>query len=277
MVVLYDTEPLFFINEPPRRKERQEMHPQLLSRWKLKIVPPFLRGVRGNLIGLIQHTCLIYLSLISSPVWSAPQPQNPNASDLDLSPEAIKNSPVLQRWLRQVPNVLDDITNDPSFRTRLRLGYSFFPSTDAASGWNIGFEDVFINLSRFTVSGEYQAAFNGERKAYGVDLHYYVRPLGKYINFAPLVGYRHLETDKYSIDGVNVGVRLLLVLSRSGAADISLTQSWVSPGTDEEVGLTTLSFGYAVTQNLRLSTDIQKQNSPEDKDSRVGIVLEWMP
>ena len=104
-----------------------------------------------------------------------------------------------------------------------------------------------------------------------------MRPLGKYINFAPLVGYRHLETDKYSTDGVNVGVRLLLVLSRSGAADISLTQSWVSPGTDEEVGLTTLSFGYAVTQNLRLSTDIQKQNSPEDKDSQVGIVLEWMP
>jgi hypothetical protein len=68
-----------------------------------------------------------------------------------------------------------------------------------------------------------------------------------------------------------------LVLSRGGAADISLTQSWVSPGTDEEVGLTTLSFGYAVTRNLRLSTDIQKQNSLEDKDSRVGIVLEWMP
>lgn len=253
------------------------MRPQLLSRWKLKIFPSLKRGVRGNFIGLIQRTCLIYLSLISSPVWSAPQPQNPNASDLDLSPEAIKNSPVLQRWLRQVPNVLDDITNDPSFRTRLRLGYSFFPSTDAASGWNIGFEDIFINSSRFTVSGEYQAAFNGEREAYGIDLHYYVRPLGKYINFAPLVGYRHLETDKYLTDGVNVGVRLLLVLSRSGAADISLTQSWVSPGTDEEVGLTTLSFGYAVTQNLRLSTDIQKQNSPEDKDSRVGIVLEWMP
>lgn len=277
MVVLYDTEPLFFMNEPPRRKERQEMRPQLLSRWKLKIVPSLKRGVRGNLIGLIQRSCLIYLSLISSPVWSAPQPQNPNASDLDLSPEAIKNSPVLQRWLRQVPNVSDDIANDPSFRTRLRLGYSFFPSTDAVSGWNIGFEDIFINSSRFTVSGEYQAAFNSEREAYGIDLHYYVRPLGKYINFAPLVGYRHLETDKYSTDGVNVGVRLLLVLSRSGAADISLTQSWVSPGTDGEVGLTTLSFGYAVTQNLRLSTDIQKQNSPEDKDSRVGIVLEWMP
>ncbi len=128
-----------------------------------------------------------------------------------------------------------------------------------------------------TVSGEYQAAFNGEREAYGGDLRYYLRPLGSYVNVAPVVGYRHLETDEYSTDGVNVGARLLLVLSRGGAADFSLTQSWVSPGTDEEVGLTTLSFGYAFTSNLRLSTDIQKQNSRQSKDSRVGIVLEWMP
>jgi hypothetical protein len=69
----------------------------------------------------------------------------------------------------------------------------------------------------------------------------------------------------------------MLALSRTGAADVSLTQSFVSPGSNEEVGITTLSVGYAVTQNLRLSTDIQKQNSKEDKDSRVGIVLEWMP
>jgi hypothetical protein len=40
--------------------------------------------------------------------------------------------------------------------------------------------------------------------------------------------------------------------------------------------LTTLTFGYAVTRQLRLSTDIQKQNAPEQKDSRVGIGLEWM-
>lgn len=232
---------------------------------------------RGVLIGCIYAVCLLSIWLLASPAWGAPQPHTPSAADLNLSPEDVKNSPVLQRWLRKVPNILDEINNDPSFRTRLRLGYSLFPSRDAAGGWNIGVEDVFIARSRFTVSGEYQAAFNGSREVYGADLHYYVRPLGKYVNFAPLVGYRHLSTDEYSTDGVNLGARLLLVLSRGGAADISFTQSWVSPGTDEEVGLTTLSFGYAVTRNLRLSTDIQKQNSPEDKDSRVGIVLEWMP
>jgi len=218
----------------------------------------------------------IRLLLASAPAWSAPQPPTTsNPAELDLSPEIIEGSPVLQRWLRQVPNVLEEIANEPSFRTRLRLGYSH-SSTGQARGVNVGVEDVFIGRSGFTVSGEYQAAFNGKRTAYGGDLRYYVRPLGSYINFAPVVGYRHLETDRYSIDGVNLGARLLLVLSRSGAADISLTQSWVAPNTDEEVGLTTLSVGYAFTRNLRLSTDIQKQNARQSKDSRLGIVLEWM-
>ncbi len=239
------------------------------------LIPSFIRGARGDLFlafGLPLSICLL---LTSVRVWSVPQPQRTPNAQLDLSPEIIEDSPVLQRWLYQVPNVLAEIVNDPSFRTRLRLGYSH-PSSEQAGGVNIGLEDVFIGRSGLTLSGEYQAAFNGDR-IYGGDLHYYVRPLGSYINFAPLVGYRHLETDTYLTDGVNVGARLLLVLSRSGAADISLTQSWVSPGADEEVGLTTLSVGYAFTRNLRLSTDIQQQNSRESKDSRVGIVLEWMP
>lgn len=214
-------------------------------------------------------------SLIAfTPAWSMPQPQKtPSATQLDLNPEVIESSPVLQRWLRQVPNILDEIANDPSFRTRLRLGYSLFSN---AAGWNIALEDVLINRTGLTVSGEYHATFNNERKAYGTDVRYYLRPLGSYVNVAPLIGYKHLETEAYSTDGINLGARLLLVLSRPGAADISLTQSWVSPGTDEEVGLTTLSFGYAVTHHLRVSTDIQKQNARVSKDSRVGIVLEWM-
>jgi len=209
-----------------------------------------------------------------------PQPQatpNTPAQQLDLSPEIIENSPVLQRWLRQVPNVLEEIRNEPSFRTRLRLGYSQFPSTGQAAGFNVGVEDVFIGRSGLTVSGDYQRSFNGDRESFGTDLRYYVLPLGGYVNVAPQVGYRNLTTGNFSTDGVNVGARLMLALSRTGAADASLTQSFVSPGSNDEVGITTLSFGYAVTRNLRVSTDIQKQNSKEDKDSRVGIVLEWMP
>ncbi len=212
----------------------------------------------------------IFFLLNSSPAKSTPTPDNtPTAKDL-----TIENSPVLQRWQRQVPNVLEDIKNDPSFRTRLRLGYNRFPP---GNGFNIGVEDVFIGKTRLTFSGDYQWAFNGEYTSYGADLHYNLRPLGSYVNIAPLVGYRHLQTDEYSTDGVNLGAKLRLVLSRGGAADIALSQSWVAPGTSEDVGLTTLSVGYAVTRNLRLATDIQKQNSRQSKDSRWGIVLEWMP
>jgi hypothetical protein len=225
-------------------------------------------------------TASIGIIIKTTPAFSQTQPvlsPNNSTQDLDLSPEVIKNSPVLQRWRNKLPNVLEEIKSTPSFKTRLRLGYSQFPSTGQAGGINIGVEDVLINSSGLTVSGDYQAAFNGKRTAYGADLRYYVLPLGSYINIAPVVGYRYLETDKYSTDGVNVGGQLLLVLSRGGAADVSLTQSCVSPGSSEEVGLTTLSAGYAITRNLRLSTDIQKQNARQSKDSRVGIVLEFMP
>lgn len=209
------------------------------------------------------------------PTSSPSEPPSP-ANALDLTPEIIEGSPVLQRWLEEVPNVLSEINRDPSFRTRLRLGYSNFPSTDHASGFNVGIEDVFLGRTGLTVSGDYQATFEGDRTAFGGDLRYYVLPLGSYVNIAPTVGYRNLETVEYSTEGVNVGLRLLLALSRTGAADISFTQGWVSPGTNEEVGLSTLSFGYALTRNLRLSTDLQKQNARQSKDSRVGIVLEWM-
>ncbi|NER19745.1 MAG: hypothetical protein F6J96_03095 [Symploca sp. SIO1C2] len=211
---------------------------------------------------------------LAAPVRSE---ETTEVQELDISPEIIENSPVLQEWLEEVPNVLEAIRHDPSFRTRLRLGYSQFPSTGQSAGFNVGVEDVFIGRTGLTVSGDYQASFNDEREAFGGELRYYVLPLGGYLNVAPVVGYRNLTTGEFSTDGPNVGVRLLLVLSRSGAADVSLTQTFVSPGSSEEVGITTLSFGYAMTQNLRISTDLQKQNSIAEKDSRVGIVLEWMP
>ena len=202
--------------------------------------------------------------------------QTPPVQELDISPEVIRNSPVLQRWLRQIPNVLEDIKNDPSFVTRVRLGYLLYPEEEVG-GISLGIEDIFVDSTNLTVSGEYQTTFNGHRKTYGADLRYYLGSLGNYINIAPVIGYRNLETNSYSTSGVNLGVKLLLVLSRSGAADISLTQTWVAPGTSEEVGLTSLSFAYAFTRNLRLSTDLQQQNSPANKDSRVGVVLELIP
>jgi len=196
---------------------------------------------------------------------------------LDLDPQILENSPVLQRWSEEIPDVLSEIRNDSSFRTRVRVGYSSFPSSDQTDGIHLGIEDVFVPKTHLTVSADYEAAFNGAREAYGSELRYYALPLGSSINLAPIVGYRWLESEQYNIDGVNLGLRLQLQLSRTGAADIAITQSWVNPGSEtEEVGMTTLTFGYALTHHLRLSTDLQRQNAPQHRDSRLGIGLEWM-
>ncbi|WP_017307110.1 hypothetical protein [Spirulina subsalsa] len=211
------------------------------------------------------------------------QASEPPSTPLDIEPEILEESPVLQRWSEEIPDVLHDIRHDPSFKTRVRLGYSQFPSTRHHSGWNIGVEDVFLGKTGLTVSAEYQGTFKGDsltgdqRRTWGGDLRYYVLPLGSRVNIAPVLGYRNITTGAYQTDGVNVGATLKLIPSRTGAADLSLTQTFVSPGSGDEVGITTLSVGYAITRHLRLSTDLQKQNSVAKKDSRVGIVLEWMP
>ncbi|MBI4781352.1 MAG: hypothetical protein HY785_08485 [Oscillatoriophycideae cyanobacterium NC_groundwater_1537_Pr4_S-0.65um_50_18] len=204
-----------------------------------------------------------------------PEASPPTAEQLNLSPEMLENSPVLQRWLQEIPDVRSDIRNDPAFRTRLRLGYSQFSSGDA-SGMNVGVEDVFVGRSGVTASADYQADFQGNQEAFGAEARYYLLPLGESVNVAPTVGYRHVESDRDSVDGVSVGVRLMLSLSRTGAADASLSQRFVAPGTSEEVGITSLSLGYALTHDLRLSTDLQQQNAPHSKEHRVGVSLEWM-
>ncbi|MGV0026682.1 hypothetical protein [Phormidesmis priestleyi] len=196
-------------------------------------------------------------------------------NSIDLDPTLSKKSPVLQRWINEIPDVASDIKNDPSFRTRIRFGYSNF-SSDPAAGFNLGVEELRVDRTRLTLSANYQMALKGDQQSWGTDLHYYLRPLGSYVNVAPVVGYRHLKNNGTSTDGLNLGFRLLLVLSRGGGSDISLTQTWVAPGSDEETGISTLSFGYALTHQIRLSTDLQRQNTKRGKDDRIGIGLEWM-
>ncbi len=204
-----------------------------------------------------------------SPVWAE--------TELDLDPKIRQESPVLERWLEKIPDIAEDIRRDPSFRTRIRLGYAEFPSSDNSSGVILGVEDVFFGQTSLTLSGDYQTVFNGKRTAIGANLQYYLLPVGDYVNLAPMVGYRYIQTGNYSTDGLNLGLKLKLALSRTGAADITVSQSFISPGGANEVGLTTLSVGYAITSNLRLAADIQAQNSRARKDSSVGILLEWLP
>lgn len=203
------------------------------------------------------------------------QPASPPDSTIDVSPEILNSSPVLQKWLKGIPDVMDDIKRDPSFRTRVKVGYSQYPSTNQTGGIDVAVNDVFFGRSGLSASANYNSG--GSRSAYGVDAQYYLLPLGGYINVTPLVGFRRLQTDKYNRDGLNLGVKLMLVPSRGGGADIALSQSWVGLGSGTETGLTTLSVGFAITNNIRLSTDIQQQNARENYDSRVGIGFEWMP
>ena len=199
-----------------------------------------------------------------------------NAQSLDLSPEIIEGSPVLQRWLEEVPNVLEEIRNDPSFRTRVRVGYAQVTSSDDGSGVNVGVEDLFIGRTGLTLSGDYFAGSGGFSGG-GAQLRYYVLPLGGYFNLAPVVGYRHIEGESYSTSGVELGGRAMLVLSRTGGADLSLGYSVVGIGGDQTVGLGTLGVGYAITPQFRLSTDIRRHDADGDNDTRFGIGLEWMP
>ncbi|MEA5510963.1 hypothetical protein VB715_14410 [Crocosphaera sp. UHCC 0190] len=200
-------------------------------------------------------------------------------NQLDLSPEIINESPVLQRWLKTVPNVSEEIQNDPSFRTRIGIGYAEFPSSHHRGGINVRVEDIFIGQTNLTLSGDYETSFNDDedREAGGVNLNYYILPLGSYINATPIVGYRSIRTNNYDEDGVNVGAKIIFPLSRTGASDFSVSQTFMSPGDDNEVGITNLSFGYAITKNIRLATEIEKQNSRVKKDSQFSILVEWMP
>ncbi len=201
---------------------------------------------------------------------------SPEEDKIDIPPAIIKDSPVLQEWLKEVPNVLEDIKYSPAFTTFVRLGFTTFPSSDDASGLNFAIEDIFIKNTGLTISADYQTAFNGDRNAIGADLHYFLLPLGSYVNFAPLVGYRYVQSNDFFTDGVRLGVRLILSLSRTGGGDISVSQSFINVGGSEEVGITSFSVGYGITSHLRLSGDIERQNSIEDRDSRFGLNLELL-
>ena len=51
----------------------------------------------------------------------------PDAGDrLDLPDNVIQESPTLQRWLKEVPDLLEDIRHDPSFRTSFAFRLDYF-------------------------------------------------------------------------------------------------------------------------------------------------------
>jgi hypothetical protein len=250
-----------------------------LNTIELKTIAVFLMSMRKSLKSinwlLLLSIVFAYLGLFI-PTSNA-QNTNADSQSLDIPQETIEDSPLLQRWLQEIPDISADIDSDPAFTTRVRLGYSLYPSNDDNSGIIVGVEDIFIDRTGLTFSADYQSDFDGDRTSVGGAFSYYVLPLGDYLNIAPVLGYRYLQTGNFNTNGVDLGIKLKLSLSRTGAADISLTQRFLAPTTDDEVGITTLSVGYAVTPYLRLATDLEKENSRVKKDSRVSILLEWIP
>lgn len=205
------------------------------------------------------------------------------SAEFDLNPNILENSPVIQEWIEEIPNISEKIIHKPSFRTRYRLGYTQFPSNQDAGGIFVGIEDIFIGNTPLTLSAKYSQDISNssppqlDRMSVGANVQYYLFPLGSYINIAPVLGYRHIETAGYQTGGVNMGVRLGLIFSPQGAGDIFITQSFVSPTGNEEVGITEINVGYAITKNIRLATEIGWQNSIKQNDSQVSIGFEWMP
>lgn len=212
-------------------------------------------------MGFRRYVCIaIAWGLGAGPGHSAPQ----------LDPQWVEQSPVLQRWLQNPPNVLADIYDEPSFRTKLRLGVQ---GRDRL-GWEVSLEDAFVGNSPLTVSASYQSDFDGPERDVSAGLRYYLRPRGSYWNVAPQVGYRSWENGSGSTRGWELGVQTVLALSPR-SADLRLSQLWTAPGTATETGTTQLSASYALSRRVWVRSHLQWRRSPQQSDSRAGLALEW--
>lgn len=226
--------------------------------------------------------CLVNLFTVTA-VMAQDREILEKSAEFDLNPSILENSSVIREWINEIPNISNKIIHEPSFRTRYRLGYTQFPSNQDAGGIFVGVDDIFMGDTPLTFSAKYSQELSNshriesDRMSVGANIQYYLLPLGSYINIAPVLGYRYMETAGYQTGGVNVGVRLGLIFSPQGAGDIFITQSFVSPTGSDEVGITEINVGYAVTRNIRLATEIGWQNSIKQNDSQVSIGFEWMP
>jgi hypothetical protein len=211
-------------------------------------------------------------------VWGSPSEGNQPVSE---KPSALDNSLIdsssnLRRWLKQTPDLFEENRHDPAFLPTIRFGYSYFAAQDHPSGFGVGVQDWFLGSLPLSISADYQTNLQGQQ-AGGGNLQYYLMPLGWDFNITPVVGYRSVQQDDFHSDGINLGGKVVFALSRTGAADIRLSQMFTAPGTDREVGTSNLSVGYALSSHWRLATDLQQQNSRGGKESRVGLYLEWQP
>lgn len=180
----------------------------------------------------------------------------------------IEQSPVLQRWLAQPPDVLSLIRNTPAMPMRLRVG-----AAGSTSG-SIGFEDLALS-SRLTLSGDYRWQTDATYD-YGLHLRYYLRPRGERFNFAPEIGFRDLNSPVGSSSGLAVGLGSTISLA-PGAADLSLNYRLLNIASHHETTFASATAAYSLSASFRLAAQYSWTNAPWERDQRVGLFLEWAP
>lgn len=218
-----------------------------------------------------------YMSCLPQPIgtlaWQAVSNSTPIANgseSLDLPDSFVEESPLFQRWLDRVPDVMAEIRDRPSFVERWQFGYSTDLDGDS-DGVSFGVRDFGIGrVGRLSFSGDYQTL---DADRWGADVHYFLQPLGDRLNIAPTLGYRDVDL----ASGLHLGVRLQLVLSRTGAAEVSLSQGIVGIENDDTAARTHLSLGYAIAPQWRLATELEAVWNEDVSTSRWALLLEWIP
>ncbi|NJM48495.1 MAG: hypothetical protein HC860_21885 [Alkalinema sp. RU_4_3] len=186
------------------------------------------------------------------------------------------SSPVFRKWTKGVPDVGREMREQPSFRTRLQAGYG---EIGDEAGWVVGVED--LRLGRSPVMLGAQWGQSGAFRSRNLELRSYLRPLGSAWNLAPTVGYQLIDlgkgrwssTDRRSSEGLALGGRLMVPLSRGGGADLAVGQRFIVGGGN----VTTVGVGYAVSDRVRLATEFQRWRSAGLGETRGSLMLEWMP
>ncbi len=200
-----------------------------------------------------------------------PASEPDNALDLGIEQDIIESSPVLQRWLDQPPDLLDEIRTTPALPTRLQAAVSH-------DYWTVGLADLTL-VPRLTLSGDYQQSFDEpDDRQFGSVLRYYVAPAGSLINFAPQVGYRTLDQSNRSLRGLQYGAQVSVALAPR-AADITLSYTWLDPvNTDDGwATLADVTAAYALSPSIRIAGRYRWQHTTIRKDRHFGVVLEWIP
>lgn len=188
--------------------------------------------------------------------------------EVTLEASLVEQSPVLQRWLSQPPDVLSLIRDTPAVPMRLRLG-----AVGSGSG-GIGLEDLSLG-TRLTLSSDYRWQTDATYD-YGLHLRYYLWPRGERFNLAPEVGFRDLNSPLGSSSGLAIGLGGTISLA-PGAADLSLNYRVLNIASGRETSFASATAAYSLSSSLRLAAQYSWINAPWRRDHRVGMFVEWTP